>query len=423
MATSCVPASTVLSGYTQNFADPMSKHNTAGIVISVVGMVITTLFMLLRLYTKAFLAHIFGIDDVALTIAWMMSIALQIMVVYLWAEKTIGVHMWDLCIQQANSSILLISVCSILYIPLMALAKFSLLLFYRKLSMDRWFKYSVYGVMAFVISYSIALAFSLIFACTPLERNWDITITAGSCVNKGRIYLATAGLNAATDVILLILPTPMIWQLSVPLVQKIGLACIFGIGSLTLITSLVRLSLLPPMVSALDTTWAISTPAIWICVEANLVIICGCLPILRLFFRHVAPRLIGEYPETTASKPSSRGKRPIHSVAELSILDGAQRRSAASKQYGRLNEWNEIWERDLGGDADSEICTVDSTGRVVAVNKSSKSPSGSASKHKKRPNAPIWCGGQVESAPRSPGPSYVVGRNDDGRYSLRPSAA
>ena len=114
----------------------------------------------------------------------------------------------------------------------MALAKFSLLLFYRKISVDRWFRYSVYGIMAFIISYSIALVLSLIFACTPLEKNWDITVTTGHCVNKGKIYLATAGLNAGTDVILLVLPLPMIWQLSVPLVQKIGLACIFGIGSL-----------------------------------------------------------------------------------------------------------------------------------------------------------------------------------------------
>lgn len=29
-------------------------------------------------------------------------------------------------------------------------------------------------------------------------------------------------------------------------------------------------------------------------IEANLVIITGCLPTMRLFFRHVAPRLIGE---------------------------------------------------------------------------------------------------------------------------------
>lgn len=168
----------------------------------------------------------------------------------LWAVKYIGVHMWNLYVFEVNLAVLvrfpsdtisspvllismqLISVCSILYIPLMALAKFSLLLFYRKLSLERWYKYAVYAAMAFIISYSIALAFALIFACTPLEKNWDITITTGTCINKGQLYLSTAGLNAGTDVILLILPIPMIIKLHVPVVQKVGLILMFGIGSL-----------------------------------------------------------------------------------------------------------------------------------------------------------------------------------------------
>lgn len=158
--------------------------------------------------------------------------------------------MWNLTIGHVNLAVLvsipfraphyrprltltqLISVCSILYIPLMALAKFSLLLFYRKLSIERWFQYAVYAIMGFIISYSTALALALIFACTPLERNWDITITVGSCINKGSLYLATAGLNAGTDVILLVLPIPMILRLHVPAIQKIGLILMFGIGSL-----------------------------------------------------------------------------------------------------------------------------------------------------------------------------------------------
>lgn len=113
-----------------------------------------------------------------------------------------------------------------------ALAKFSLLLFYRRLSMDTWFRTAVYGTMVFVIGYSIALFFGLLFACTPLEMNWDITITDGHCANKGKMYLSTAGLNAATDVILLVMPIPMVLKLQVPVRQKIGLLAMFTIGSL-----------------------------------------------------------------------------------------------------------------------------------------------------------------------------------------------
>jgi hypothetical protein len=40
-------------------------------------------------------------------------------------------------------------------------------------------------------------------------------------------------------------------------------------------------------------------------IEANLVIITGCLPTMRLFFRHVAPRLIGESSLRSRSRKQS----------------------------------------------------------------------------------------------------------------------
>ena len=86
----------------------------------------------------------------------------------------------------------------------------------------------------------------------------------------------------------------------------------------TVITSIVRLVTLFPLLTDPDASWAVATPAVWMyvpsllfhqplaqrvqtnllphnsVVEANLVIVCGCLPAVRQFLRSVAPRLIGE---------------------------------------------------------------------------------------------------------------------------------
>jgi hypothetical protein len=125
----------------------------------------------------------------------------------------------------------LITVASILYCPFLACAKFSLLLFYLKLSHLRWFRLCVYANMFLVVSYNIALVFPLIFACTPLRRNWDVMVTEGSCINRTPLYMATAVLNMVTDILLLVLPIPMVVNLQMPRVQKLGLICIFGVGS------------------------------------------------------------------------------------------------------------------------------------------------------------------------------------------------
>lgn len=126
----------------------------------------------------------------------------------------------------------MITVASTLYCPLLACAKFSLLFFYLKLSPMKWFRMCVYASMFIVVGYNIGIVFPLIFACRPLKRNFDVTITEGYCINRTPLYIATAVLNIVTDIMLLILPIPMIVRLQMPRVQKIGLILIFGVGSL-----------------------------------------------------------------------------------------------------------------------------------------------------------------------------------------------
>jgi hypothetical protein len=126
----------------------------------------------------------------------------------------------------------LVSVASIIYCPFLASEKLSLLFFYLRLSCLRWFRLCVYASMFLVVGYNIALVFPLMFACTPIKRNWDITITEGSCIDRTLLYMASAVLNILNDLLLLVLPIPMVVKLQMPRAQKAGLICILGVGSL-----------------------------------------------------------------------------------------------------------------------------------------------------------------------------------------------
>jgi hypothetical protein len=106
-------------------------------------------------------------------------------------------------------------------------------------------------------------------------------------------------MGIVTDVMLMAIPIPTIWGLQMPKKQKIGLTVIFAVGSITMITSIIRLIVLIPSLTDLDQTWVIAEGSLWIIVEANLFIVCCCLPTLRRFFRHVAPRFIGENSESS----------------------------------------------------------------------------------------------------------------------------
>ena len=83
-----------------------------------------------------------------------------------------------------------------------------------------------------MVGYTIGIFFSLIFACNPVARSWDITIQTGSCVNRPALYIATAVLGIVTDVVLLVVPLPLVVSLQVSLQQKVGLVLMFAIGSM-----------------------------------------------------------------------------------------------------------------------------------------------------------------------------------------------
>lgn len=91
---------------------------------------------------------------------------------------------------------------------------------------------AVNGTSLVVVSYTIGIFFSLIFACKPIEKSWDVTITTGSCINRPALYITTAVLGVATDVVLLVLPVPMVLKLQMPVLQKAGLLLMFAVGSL-----------------------------------------------------------------------------------------------------------------------------------------------------------------------------------------------
>jgi hypothetical protein len=166
-----------------------------------------------------------------------------------YCHGTLGVHIWELTGNQVNFSLnvsgtslssvvcgiltssQLVNITSILYCPFLALAKFSLLFVYLKLSALRWWRICIFASMFLVVSYNIALMIPLIFACKPFMKTWDVSILEGNCIDRTPVFMATAVMNMVTDILLLVLPIPMVIELQMPRVQKAGLICAFGVGS------------------------------------------------------------------------------------------------------------------------------------------------------------------------------------------------
>ncbi|KAF5026133.1 hypothetical protein F66182_1781 [Fusarium sp. NRRL 66182] len=175
-----------------------------------------------------------------------------------------GVHAWEMPIDKFNTYMLDVYVAAFIYIVCGSLAKLALLIFYLRISPQRWFKIATWTTLLIISGYTIGTFFAVIFACKPIAMSWDVTITEGTCINRPGLYIATAAVNIISDIILFVLPLPMVVNLQIPFKQKIGLMGIFTIGSLTVITSIVRVALLPAMLYTVDVSWAVAYPSVWI---------------------------------------------------------------------------------------------------------------------------------------------------------------
>ncbi len=121
----------------------------------------------------------------------------------------------------------------ILYNPILALVKSSVLIFLTRLfGQKTWVRRSLLLLNVANISQMVAVFFAILLQCTPIPFNWDPSIRGGYCVDRRVLYLSTAVFNIITDVLILGLPLFVFASLRIPKRTKVALLIVFLLGFL-----------------------------------------------------------------------------------------------------------------------------------------------------------------------------------------------
>ncbi|KAK8050256.1 hypothetical protein PG994_011986 [Apiospora phragmitis] len=134
----------------------------------------------------------------------------------------------------------LIFASDLMWLTLVCLIKVSILHFYSRIFRRTIFVKVVYGVMCLVVAFYIAALFSDIFICIPPRKSW-VPDTPGRCGNSSVLYRALASTDTVIDVIIILLPMPMLWGLKIVTSKKVALTFIFGLGFLIIALTSVRI--------------------------------------------------------------------------------------------------------------------------------------------------------------------------------------
>ncbi|PYH92524.1 hypothetical protein BO71DRAFT_357091 [Aspergillus ellipticus CBS 707.79] len=273
------------AGVTPNLDDPTRHLLTANRLVVIVGVTISAFSLLVRTYTRLVIIRQWMLDDLVILASWIFAVITQSLLLYGYTDAGLGIHEWNLTTEEYNKSLRILLAGAVMYIPALGLSKIALIaLYYRLSDMQRRWKITLWSVTIFVVVYMTLLECLLIFGCNPISKAWDTTVD-GQCINRAGIFMAGASASMFTDIVLLIMPLPIVARLKMASRKRLGLAFMFGLGGLSLVTSIMRVIAIVPMLSSDDQSYLLGEMCLWINVESNLVIVTACVPSFRQVFR------------------------------------------------------------------------------------------------------------------------------------------
>ncbi|KAI0011189.1 hypothetical protein F4779DRAFT_574609 [Xylariaceae sp. FL0662B] len=201
-----------------------------------------------------------------------------------------GRHMADVEPLDVVLTLKLIIPFEALYGVTLMLIKWSILLFYQRVfgPGTASFRWVLHGTMVILFLWMLSVILETFLLCRPLEYNWNTSIE-GTCGDRNAVYIIAGAINMATDIIVLFIPIPLIWNLKLPVAQRIGLIATFCLGFFITAISIIRLKSLMD-ISFADPTWTLPMGLLWTVLEPELGILVANFPFMRPYLAKLLPK-------------------------------------------------------------------------------------------------------------------------------------
>ncbi|KAI6603382.1 hypothetical protein MCOR12_003134 [Pyricularia oryzae] len=179
------------------------------------------------------------------------------------------------------------------YVLLLGLTKISMLLFFLRVFPPPNFRRLTYITIGLLALSTATLCMAQILQCIPVDKVWlgwqepGFLVNGGSsrCINVNRLTYASAGVSILFDVIILLLPLPIIIRLDATRRLRAEIVVMLSVGVLVLITSCIRMRYIAVFADSTNPTWDATDAILWSGIEISVAVICISLPAIRVLFR------------------------------------------------------------------------------------------------------------------------------------------
>ncbi|KAJ5934178.1 hypothetical protein N7466_003725 [Penicillium verhagenii] len=170
----------------------------------------------------------------------------------------------------------------LIYNPILALIKTSILLFLLRLTgQKKSVRQAIWGLLIFNGVAAVATFFVTVFHCVPIASNWDSAAYPNAkCMNFADFVTGTASVSIFTDMLALVLPTWIVYELQMQWNQK-----------LMLIAGVIRVILLDQYDRHIPANYTHSVLFCVSTIEVGLAFVAACAPSFKPLIARLLPRL------------------------------------------------------------------------------------------------------------------------------------
>ena len=250
-------------------------------------MIIAIVTVALRLVGRYLSSLRFGLDDISITLGLIVTLGVDTCELVA-VRLGYGKHLIALAGSHVHNLLKLQWSTQVVFHPAVTLTKLSLLFFYNRIFPFPNFRICTYIAGMLQVLFCIVATCLMTFTCSPVHKYWDDPFHDEGCLNIEALTIGITAADVAMDVVVLILPVPWLAKSQLDRNRKIGLISLCLLGSFVCLTAAIRLPLIS-QISCADAPYSGVDAGIWLVVEANVGILCACLPIMRPLLKKIFP--------------------------------------------------------------------------------------------------------------------------------------
>ncbi|KAI1341336.1 hypothetical protein F5Y15DRAFT_414450 [Xylariaceae sp. FL0016] len=343
------PLDVMLSWPDPNYINPENR-GPALLIVELTILPLALICLALRLWVRIRMLQRFWYDDVLMIAAAFCCCGVTISVILATQRYGWNIHIWDLTSKQMVKGRQVSIAGQSIFLFASGFSKLSILVSYLRIAVvGSWFRRLTWVTIAIVTAAIPSFLLLLWLQCRPASSYWNLLLLTRDCIPEGPPLMGQTTTTVLTDFMVYVLPMPTLWNLKLPLPQRVSLMVLFGFGSVVVIAGCMRTYYIHYVeYQTYDVTWEGFYLWIWAAVEANLGVICGCAPVLKPLLWPSKSGVVrsgygytGQASNTTGSrqwtkkKVASRSSLDFESDEDLVRLNDIE---AGNRQTGKRND-------------------------------------------------------------------------------------